>query len=130
MTADIVSEVKWNEQGLIPAIVQSADNGQVLMLAWMDEAALLNTIKTQKAHFWSRSRQASWMKGETSGHTQEVIELRLDCDSDTVLLKVKQHGGIACHTGRARCFYKRYDNDQWVTDEDVIKDPTDIYPGK
>lgn len=99
---------KFNADGLIAAIAQDADTGDVLMLAWMNEAALRATIKTGRGTYWSRSRQALWIKGETSGHTQDVVEIRVDCDQDAVLLKVRQTGG-ACHTGRASCFYRKLD---------------------
>lgn len=99
---------KFNADGLIAAIAQDADTGDVLMLAWMNEAALRATIDTERGTYWSRSRQALWIKGETSGHTQAVVEIRVDCDQDAVLLKVRQTGG-ACHTGRASCFYRKLD---------------------
>ena len=99
---------KFNADGLIAAIAQDADTGDVLMLAWMNEAALRATIDTGRGTYWSRSRQALWIKGETSGHTQAVVEIRVDCDQDAVLLKVRQTGG-ACHTGRASCFYRKLD---------------------
>ncbi len=99
---------KFNADGLIAAIAQDADSGDVLMLAWMNEAALRATIDTGRGTYWSRSRQALWIKGETSGHTQAVVEIRVDCDQDAVLLKVRQSGG-ACHTGRASCFYRKLD---------------------
>ncbi|MEM6534859.1 MAG: phosphoribosyl-AMP cyclohydrolase [Pseudomonadota bacterium] len=104
---------KFNKDGLIAAVAQDADTGEVLMLAWMNAQALKATIETGKATYWSRSRAALWVKGETSGHTQSVIELRIDCDQDAVLLKVKQAGG-ACHTGRRSCFYRRVDGDRLV----------------
>jgi phosphoribosyl-AMP cyclohydrolase len=99
---------KFNADGLIAAIAQDADTGDVLMLAWMNEAALRATIETGRGTYWSRSRQALWIKGETSGHTQAVVEIRVDCDQDAVLLKVRQTGG-ACHTGRTSCFYRIID---------------------
>lgn len=101
---------KFDANGLIAAIAQDAETGEVLMLAWMNEAALKATIETGRGTYWSRSRQALWVKGETSGHTQEVVEIRVDCDQDAVLLKVRQSGG-ACHTGRTSCFYRRIDPD-------------------
>ena len=101
---------KFDANGLIAAIAQDAETGEVLMLAWMNEAALKATIETGRVTYWSRSRQALWVKGETSGHTQEVVEIRVDCDQDAVLLKVRQSGG-ACHTGRTSCFYRRIDPD-------------------
>ena len=119
--------VKWSSDGLVPAIAQDAASGKVLTLAWMNRDALARTAATGYAHYWSRSRRALWRKGETSGHGQRVRELRLDCDSDAVLLVVEQEGGIACHTGRARCFHKRLAHETWVDDEPVLKDPREIY---
>ncbi|MEM9670320.1 MAG: phosphoribosyl-AMP cyclohydrolase [Pseudomonadota bacterium] len=108
---------KFNAQGLIPAIVQDADSGDVLMMAWMNTQSIRKTQKTGRATFWSRSRQKLWVKGETSGNTQLVIEMRVDCDQDTLLLKVRQLGG-ACHTGRYSCFYRQIDGDRLLkTDE-------------
>ncbi len=97
---------RFNDQGLIPAIAQDVETGDVLMLAWMNREALDRTLSTGQAWYWSRSRQAFWRKGETSGHTQDVVEVRIDCDQDTVLLRVRQ-AGAACHTGRRSCFYRR-----------------------
>ena len=122
-----LDEIKWDENGLVPAIAQDAESGEVLMVAWMNQQALSLTIEKKQAVYWSRSRQKIWFKGEESGHIQQLKELRIDCDADVVLLQVKQIGGIACHTGRKRCFYRVYDNDEWVTDESVLKDPQDIY---
>jgi phosphoribosyl-AMP cyclohydrolase len=119
--------VKWTVDGLVPAIAQDAVTGKVLTLAWMNREALAKTAATREAHYWSRSRRALWRKGETSGHVQKVREVRLDCDSDAVLLLVEQHGGIACHTGRERCFFQRLEGEQWVDVEPVIKDPLTIY---
>jgi phosphoribosyl-AMP cyclohydrolase len=101
-----VDELKFDAQGLIPAVVQEAETGEVLMVAWMDRAALEATLTTGLTHFWSRSRQALWRKGETSGHVQRVVEVRIDCDQDAVWIKVEQAGGAACHTGRRSCFYR------------------------
>lgn len=122
-----LDEVKWNEDGLVPAIAQETDTGRVLMMAWMDKVALQETAESGYAVYWSRSRQALWRKGEQSGHQQKVHSLALDCDGDVVLLEVTQKGGIACHTGRHSCFYRVYNDGQWQTVEDVIKDPADIY---
>jgi len=119
--------IKWNEQGLIPAIAQDWQTGEVLMLAWMNREALELTIREGRAVYWSRSRQALWRKGEESGHVQRLKELRLDCDADTVLLKVEQVGGIACHTGRRSCFYRRLDDGRWVDADEVIRPPEEIY---
>jgi phosphoribosyl-AMP cyclohydrolase len=120
--------VKWNEGGLVPAIAQDAASGEVLMLAWMNRESLALTLATGDAHYWSRSRQALWKKGETSGHIQHVTELRLDCDGDTLLLKVEQVGGIACHTGRRRCFFNRLEDGRWVLKSD--EEPVLTSPGK
>jgi len=123
----LLKELSWNEQGLIPAIAQDDKTGDVLMMAWMDESALLETIENKKAVYWSRSRQKLWRKGEQSGHQQLVKDVRIDCDRDVVLLKVEQLGGIACHTGRRSCFFKQLNIDEWVDVEPVLKDPTEIY---
>jgi len=126
-----MAEVVFDDNGLIPAIAQDAENGQILMVAWMNREALAETAATGRAVYWSRSRQRLWRKGEESGHQQHVHELRLDCDGDVVLLKVHQDGGIACHTGRASCFYRRLEGtaDQagWATVDPVLKDPELIY---
>ena len=123
----LVQEIKWNEQGLVPAIAQDWLTGEVLMLAWMSREALQQTILEGRAIYWSRSRQALWRKGEESGHVQYLKELRIDCDADTVLLKVEQIGGIACHTGRRSCFYQQLYDGAWRVIENVIKQPEDIY---
>jgi phosphoribosyl-AMP cyclohydrolase len=125
-----LDEVKWDERGLVPAIAQDADSGRVLMLAWMDRAALERTAQTGEAVYYSRSRGRPWRKGEESGHVQRVREIRMDCDNDVVLLKVEQVGGIACHTGRPACFFQRLVDGRWETVEAVVKDPADIYHGK
>ncbi|HOY71386.1 MAG TPA: phosphoribosyl-AMP cyclohydrolase [Methylotenera sp.] len=119
--------VKWDANGLVPVIAQAHDSGCVLMFAWMNRDALQLTYDTKKAVYWSRSRNKLWRKGEESGHTQIVHEIRLDCDEDVVLLKVEQIGDIACHTGRHSCFFQKLDNKQWVTDQPVIKNPSEIY---
>ena len=124
---DCLDEIKWNEAGLIPAIAQDATTNENLMVAWMNREALEETMKTGLAVYFSRSRQKLWRKGEESGHQQVVKEIRLDCDSDVILLKVDQKGGIACHTGRRHCFYKVYDSGEWRTVDPVIKDPKEIY---
>ena len=126
-TNTLLQEIKWNEQGLIPAIAQDWQTGEVLMLAWMDRDALQLTISEGRAIYWSRSRQALWRKGEESGHVQHLKELRIDCDADTVLMKVEQVGGIACHTGRRGCFYRQRVGDAWQITEEIIKQPEDIY---
>ncbi|MCG8324690.1 MAG: phosphoribosyl-AMP cyclohydrolase [Thiotrichales bacterium] len=122
-----LDEVQWNSEGLVPVIAQDAESGVVLTLAWMNREALALTREEQRAVYWSRSRQKIWRKGEESGHVQELRGIRLDCDRDCILLAVRQLGGIACHTGRRRCFFTRLAGDQWQTDEPVIKDPAEIY---
>ncbi len=126
-----VTEVAFDDQGLIPAIAQDATTGQILMVAWMNAESLAETAQTGRAVFWSRSRKRLWRKGEESGHVQQVREIRLDCDGDVILLKVDQVGGIACHTGRASCFYRRLDtvdgSSVWTTVDPVLKDPERIY---
>ena len=126
-----LDEVAFDASGLIPAIAQDATTGTVLMVAWMNREALAETAATGRAVYWSRSRGKLWRKGEESGHHQVVRELRLDCDSDVILLKVEQVGGIACHTGRQSCFYRRLDDSsgqsQWKTTDPVLKDPELIY---
>ena len=123
----LAQQIKWNEQGLIPAIAQDWQTGDVLMLAWMNPDALALTIAEGRAIYWSRSRQALWRKGEESGHIQQLKELRIDCDADTVLMKVEQVGGIACHTGRRNCFYRVLENGDWLVTDDIVKQPDDIY---
>ncbi len=113
--------------GLVPAIVQDADTGEVLMLAYMNEEAFRRTLETGRAWYYSRSRDRYWMKGESSGHVQEVREIRVDCDADAVLLRVHQVGGAACHTGRRSCFYRRVEGDRWVEDGERVFDPAEVY---
>ena len=122
-----LDEIRFNADGLIPVIAQDADSGKVLMFAWMNRESLKLTAEKKQAVYWSRSRQRLWHKGEESGHVQQVIEMYFDCDEDVILLKVKQEGGIACHTGRESCFYRQLQGDEWVEVESVIKDPKDIY---
>ena len=122
-----LEQVKWAGDGLVAAIAQDAASGKVLTLAWMNREALARTAATGEAHYWSRSRRQLWRKGETSGHVQKVRELRLDCDSDAILLLIEQVGGIACHTGHERCFFQRLENGRWVEVESVMKDPREIY---
>jgi phosphoribosyl-AMP cyclohydrolase len=124
---DWLDQVKWGADGLVAAIAQDAASGKVLTLAWMNREALARTVASGEAHYWSRSRRRLWHKGEESGHVQTVREVRLDCDSDALLLLVEQAGGIACHTGRERCFYQRLEGDRWVAVEPVLKDPRAIY---
>ena len=122
-----LDEIKWDQKGLVPAIVQDHATGQVLMMAWMNRQSLQLTLKEGRAIYWSRSRGKLWRKGEESGNVQTIKEMRLDCDSDVILLLVVQHGGVACHTGRPQCFYKRVYDDVWVTDLDVAVDPREMY---
>ena len=125
-----LDEVPWGDDGLITAVAQDAASGRILMVAWMNREALAATVETGEAVYWSRSRERLWRKGEASGHVQKVKEIRLDCDADTVLLQVEQKGGIACHTGRERCFYRKLDNGRWVSTDPVLKDPKLIYKDK
>jgi phosphoribosyl-AMP cyclohydrolase len=122
-----LDEVPWNGEGLIAAVAQDARSGRVLTIAWMNRDALKETAETRRAVYWSRSRNKLWRKGEESGNVQNVVEVRLDCDSDAVLLKVEQAGGIACHTGRESCFFRKLENGKWVTVDPVLKDPSLIY---
>ncbi|MCF8177534.1 MAG: phosphoribosyl-AMP cyclohydrolase [Sulfuritalea sp.] len=122
-----IEEINWDAQGLVPVIAQDVKTGEVLMFAWMNREALLLTVETGHAVYWSRSRARLWHKGEESGHTQNVIELRVDCDMDVVLLKIEQIGGIACHTGRRSCFFNRLETSGWRDIEPVLKDPKEIY---
>ena len=122
-----LDEVLWDAQGLVPAIAQDAATGEVLMFAWMNREALALTAESGHAVYWSRSRGRLWHKGEESGHTQKVLELRVDCDKDVVLMKIEQHGGIACHTGRRSCFFNRLETSGWQDVEPVLKDPKEIY---
>lgn len=126
-----LAKIKFDDNGLLPAIAQDIHTGEVLMVAWMNAESLGETVATGHAAYWSRSRQRLWRKGEESGHIQSVHEIRLDCDGDVVLLKVEQHGGIACHTGRRSCFFRRLDGTAshatWTTTDPVLKDPKQIY---
>lgn len=122
-----LEEVKWNDDGLVPAIAQDIADGRILMMAWMDREALSLTAQQGQAVYWSRSRKKLWHKGEESGHRQVVSEIRLDCDNDVVVLQVEQRGGIACHTGRRSCFYRRLEDGHWVSVDPVLKDPESIY---
>jgi phosphoribosyl-AMP cyclohydrolase len=128
-TGRLAQDIQWNDQGLVPAIAQDWRTGEVLMLAWMNREALELTVSEARAVYWSRSRQALWRKGEESGHVQKLKELRIDCDTDTVLLKVEQLGGIACHTGRRNCFYRKWEQGDWQVTDEVVRSPGDIYGG-
>ncbi|MBT8419497.1 MAG: phosphoribosyl-AMP cyclohydrolase [Gammaproteobacteria bacterium] len=128
MRENWLDAIAWNEQGLIPAIAQDAESGDVLMLAWMNRESLELTHREGRAVYWSRSRQKLWRKGEESGHVQRVLDIRTDCDSDVILLKVEQIGGITCHTGRRRCFFRQLaDEGVWREVEPVLRDPGEIY---
>jgi phosphoribosyl-AMP cyclohydrolase len=126
-----LNKVKWDEYGLVPVIAQDAVTNDVLMFAWMNREALSKTVELGEAVYWSRSRKKLWHKGEESGHKQIVLEIRLDCDEDVVLLKVTQVGDIACHTGRHSCFFQKFegvlDAGEWLSVDPVLKDPEAIY---
>jgi phosphoribosyl-AMP cyclohydrolase len=122
-----LDEIKWDEKGLVPVITQETETKQVLTLAWMNKESLQLTEETGVATYWSRSRQKLWRKGETSGHEQIVQSIRMDCDADAIILEVIQKGGIACHTGRHHCFYKKLVDGEWQVIEPVLKDPKEIY---
>jgi len=122
-----IDQVKFDAQGLVTAVAQDAESGRILMVAFMNKEALLRTVQTGQAVYFSRSRQRLWLKGEESGHTQQVREIRLDCDGDVVLLSVEQTGGVACHTGRASCFYSVLQNGHWLPVDPVLKDPEVMY---
>jgi phosphoribosyl-AMP cyclohydrolase len=122
-----LDELHWDANGLIPAIAQDAKSGRILMMAWMNKESLALTAEKKEAIYWSRSRGKLWHKGETSGHTQKVLEIRLDCDDDVLILQVEQSGGIACHTGRESCFYRVLENNNWQEVDPVLKDPHSIY---
>ena len=127
-----INNVRWDSDGLLPVIVQDASSSKVIMFAWMNRETLEESIKQRKAVYWSRSRKQVWVKGEESGHYQNIEDMYLDCDNDVLLIKVKQEGGIACHTGRESCFYNRINmkTNKIEECEKVIKDPKDIYKGK
>jgi phosphoribosyl-AMP cyclohydrolase len=124
---DWLDQVRFDAQGLVPVIAQDAASGRVLMVAWANAEALRETAASGQAVYWSRSRARLWRKGEDSGHRQAVREVRLDCDGDVVLYAVEQAGGIACHTGRESCFYRRLDGDRWSVVDPVLRDPELIY---
>lgn len=122
-----LGEIQWTEDGLVPVIAQQHDSGRVVMFAWMNSESLQLTVSEGYATYWSRSRQRLWRKGEESGHRQKVIDIQLDCDADVILIKIDQEGGIACHTGRESCFYRHLVDEEWQSDEPVLKDPKSIY---
>lgn len=130
MAAEFIDAVNWDADGLVPAVAQDATSGKLLMLAWMNREALAATVEEGRAVYWSRSRGRLWRKGEESGHVQIVKDIRLDCDNDAVLLMVEQIGGIACHTGRERCFHQSLQQRRWVSVEPVLKSEQDIYGTK
>jgi phosphoribosyl-AMP cyclohydrolase len=125
--SDFLDEIKWDANGLVPVIAQDHQTGVILMFAWMNREALKLTSETNAAVYFSRSRNKLWRKGEESGHVQHVHEIRLDCDEDVIIILVEQVGGIACHTGRHNCFFRKLEDGQWKTDQAVIKNPDDIY---
>ena len=127
MTENWLERIKWTADGLAPAIAQDADSGRVLMMAWMNRESLQRTVECGEAVYWSRSRQQLWHKGETSGNTQKVRRIRLDCDADVLLLDIEQIGGIACHTGRQSCFFAELRDGEWVAIDPVLKDPREMY---
>lgn len=129
-TDDWLDDVAWNENGLLPVIAQDENSGDILMLAWMNRDALAKTAELGQAVYWSRSRRRLWHKGESSGHIQHISEIRLDCDADAIVLRVRQEGGIACHTGRVHCFFRRLTATGWQIVDSVVKDPSEIYPKK
>lgn len=122
-----IDTVNWDANGLVPVIAQEHDTKRILMFAWMNREALQLTNETKQAVYWSRSRNRLWRKGEESGHVQRVHEIRLDCDEDVILILVEQVGGIACHTGRHNCFFKKLEDNSWLIDQPVIKNPDEIY---
>lgn len=131
MSSKWLNKVRWDECGLVPVIAQEASTNKVLMFAWMNRDALAKTVELGEAVYWSRSRKKLWHKGEESGHIQKVLEIRLDCDEDVVLLTIEQVGGIACHTGRHSCFFQKFEGDasdgEWLAVDPVLKDPESIY---
>ena len=127
MSGDWYNELTWPENGLLPAVAQDSESGKILMLAWMNSDALRATVDEGRAVYWSRSRKKLWRKGEESGHVQIVREVQIDCDSDTIVLQVEQRGGIACHTGRHSCFYRKLSGGVWEEFEPVLKSPEEIY---
>lgn len=123
-----LNEISFDTDGLIPAIAQDHVSGRVLMFAWMNRDAIMKTVESGQVTYWSRSRQAFWRKGESSGNTQQLVSLQLDCDGDVLILKVEQTGGVACHTGRNSCFFRTLTEEGWQETEPVLKDPKEMYP--
>ena len=130
MNDNWLNKINWSNEGLVPAIAQDSTTGRVLMVAWMNRESLELSARTGVAVYWSRSRKKLWKKGEESGHTQRIVEMRLDCDEDVILLQVEQQGGIACHTGRESCFFQKLEDGHWVVTDEVIKAPEEIYGSK
>jgi phosphoribosyl-AMP cyclohydrolase len=130
MAESWLNNVNWTQDGLVPAVAQESGSGRVLMVAWMNREALEKTAQTGEAHYWSRSRRSLWHKGEESGHVQKVKSIRIDCDEDVILVEVEQSGGIACHTGRHSCFFRKLEGGRWVETDPVLRDPADIYGKK
>lgn len=124
---DWLDEIRWTSEGLVPVIAQQKETGKVLMFAWMNRDSVKLTAEEGYAVYWSRSRQKLWRKGEESGHRQKVLGIYLDCDEDVLLLKIEQEGGIACHTGRESCFYRKLSDGKWQAVDPVLKDPATIY---
>jgi phosphoribosyl-AMP cyclohydrolase len=122
-----LDEIRWTADGLIPAIAQDSETGKVLMFAWMNRESLQLTVDEGYAVYWSRSREKLWRKGEESGHKQKIVHIQLDCDEDVLLLSIEQEGGIACHTGRQSCFYRRLVDGEWRIIENILKSPEHIY---
>lgn len=127
MSNPLLQAIKWDSNGLVCAITQDIQSKKILMVAWMNAEALQKTVETGYVHYYSRSRQKQWLKGEESGHTQKVHSIRLDCDGDALLISITQNGGIACHTGRESCFYQEWDGTQWQTREPILKNEHEIY---
>ena len=124
---DFIDDIKWTEDGLVPVIAQDVNTDRVIMFAWMNHEALRLTVANKVAVYWSRSRKKLWKKGESSGHTQIVKEIRLDCDGDVILMRVDSQSGIACHTGRESCFYRVLQDQNWEDIDPVLKSPDEIY---
>jgi phosphoribosyl-AMP cyclohydrolase len=124
---DWLDALKWDENGMIPAIAQDRTSGRVVMFAWMNRESLQETVASGNAVYWSRSRQRLWRKGEESGNVQKVVAIRTDCDGDVLLLSVDQEGGIACHTGRESCFFHQLEGERWMPVDPALKDPKEIY---
>ncbi len=127
MSDKFLDEIQWNDAGLVAAIAQETGTGVVLMMAWMNRESLALSIEGGEVVYWSRSRNKLWHKGEQSGNTQKLLDIRLDCDADVLLLEVEQQGGIACHTGRHSCFFRRHDDGDWVASDGVLRDPAEMY---